>query len=458
MSLAARLRGSAIEAYLRLGPPERIWHAVARRAGGSTPRIVFWHQVDDPWSHLLAQALPSFLQQHPRARVSLRVVPPPSADADPEPLLRSQHAMRDAAAIASLYPALTFPVRHTLPARDRVRRANAALLALPEDGAPETVAAAIRVGNALWSEDADALQHAVVELGALPGHRIDPALEQAYRALRQAGHYQGAMLQYGGEFYWGIDRLPHLSARLAEKGAPKPLLPSLTPLPPPATMARGTVEMFFSFRSPYSYLALAQLMERYEPHAVNLVLRPVLPMVTRGLSVPDAKRLYIARDAYREAQRLAIPFGKLFDPLGSGVARCLSLWNVVPEASAPRMAITAMRMIWSEARDMARDDAVDELLQRCELPSELRAAADTDGSWQSRVEEHRRLLREELGLWGVPSFRVHPYPHDSIGKGGPLGDEDNASAAEPWTAGRELRVTWGQDRLDLVDRWLRGSS
>lgn len=50
------------------------------------------------------------------------------------------------------------------------------------------------------------------------------------------GHYSGAMLYYGGEWYWGIDRLHYLEARLETLGllriggAGKPIyMPPQTP-------------------------------------------------------------------------------------------------------------------------------------------------------------------------------------------------------------------------------------
>src|SRR5262249_50738561 len=156
---------------------------------------------------------------------------------------------------------------------------------------------------------------------------VPPILNSAYAELRKAGHYQGAMLHYNDTWYWGIDRLPYLEEELARDHgcdiahvvSPRPqsdrgpLKLSEKPL---------TCELFFSFRSPYSYLALEQIEAILAPYDVPLVLRPMLPMVTRGLQVPSVKRMYIVRDAKREADRLGIPFGELCDPLGAGVENC----------------------------------------------------------------------------------------------------------------------------------------
>jgi 2-hydroxychromene-2-carboxylate isomerase len=48
-------------------------------------------------------------------------------------------------------------------------------------------------------------------------------------------------------------------------------------------------------------------------------------MVMRGVKVPKVKRLYIVHDVKREADRYVIAFGKITDPLGMGVERCMAL-------------------------------------------------------------------------------------------------------------------------------------
>ena len=349
----------------------------------------------------------------------MEIVPPPAADADPEPQLRLAHGIRDAAALASLYPELDFPRAPEALPDDRVRRANAALLSVA-DGR-ERLDAAIQIGRALWNDRPDDLRQGIGAVGAVPGHRIDPLLEDAYTRLRAAGHYQGAMIRYGGEWYWGVDRLWHLARALgADEAGLARALPSATP--GRGTAPRGQVEVFFSFRSPYSYVGLQRLAERYgaDP-AVTLELRPLLPMVTRGLAVPEMKKLYIARDAYREARVHGVPFGRVYDPLGEGVERCLRLFEAAPPDQRLAVSLAAFRAIWAEAEDLTDDASFARLAAEVGLDAaQVLAGGD---AWRGRVEANRAELGT-LGLWGVPSFRV--------------GDG----------------VTWGQDRLDLVHRWL----
>ena len=75
------------------------------------------------------------------------------------------------------------------------------------------------------------------------------------------------------------------------------------------------IEVFYSFRSPYSQLVLDRVLHLCAAYGKKLLFRPVLPMVARKLKVPASKVMYIARDAIREARGYwNIPFGCIADP------------------------------------------------------------------------------------------------------------------------------------------------
>ena len=74
-------------------------------------------------------------------------------------------------------------------------------------------------------------------------------------------------------------------------------------------MTAAPLEFFFSFRSPYSYLAAPRAFALPERFDVDVLFRGVIPMAMRGQSVPRAKRLHTLRDVKREATRLGMPFG-----------------------------------------------------------------------------------------------------------------------------------------------------
>ena len=73
------------------------------------------------------------------------------------------------------------------------------------------------------------------------------------------------------------------------------------------------VDVFWSFRSPYSYLVTADLLKLREDYDVHVRLRPVLPIALRAKSTifdaSDKKRpRYIVMDARRRAEFLGLPF------------------------------------------------------------------------------------------------------------------------------------------------------
>lgn len=446
MSVGSKLRGVAIGAYLGAGPKlSRAWHAT-RHALRAERVVTFWHQVDDPWSHLLLQALVDFPARFPNVRLEPVVVPEPAADVDPEPRKRAAYALVDAARLARTHH-LSFPRLPLHPEPDRVRRAQAILLA-PRDPAA-WLDAATRVGDALFRGDGDALSALARELGTVPGQQVRPTLEAAYARLRKSGHYTGGVLGYDGEHYWGIDRLPFLVDRLVAEGAGEAraddasigsrrdgeldgiddlrsdaptspvsgetsssealgsgvrVHPSVAPLR--VVDGRARIDAFVSFRSPYSYLALHRLEELVARFPLDVRLRFVMPMVARGIPVPKQKLRYIAKDAKREADRLGVPFGRILDPLGDGVARALALActtrRELGDASALRLARVVGESVWARAVDLTTAEGLLDVATRAGVEALLPIALD-DTTWRDEVEANAIALGE-LGLWGVPSF------------------------------------------------------
>ncbi|MEO0696882.1 MAG: DsbA family protein [Pseudomonadota bacterium] len=73
------------------------------------------------------------------------------------------------------------------------------------------------------------------------------------------------------------------------------------------------IDVFWSFRSPYSYLVTPDLIRLREDYEVTLNLRPVLPIAVRSkdtLFTGDRNKvLYILRDVPRRAEFLGMTFG-----------------------------------------------------------------------------------------------------------------------------------------------------
>jgi 2-hydroxychromene-2-carboxylate isomerase len=189
-------------------------------------------------------------------------------------------------------------------------------------------------------------------------------------------------------------------------------------------MTSDRLDFYFSFRSPYSYLAAPRAFALAERYDVEVRYRGVIPMAMRGQSVPRAKRLHTLRDVDREARRLGMPFGHIHDPIGAGATRCLLVAEHARDAGRDEaFVLSASRGIWAEAVDVASDDGLRLVSERAGLEWPACVAALDDPTLHARVDASTRAL-SALGHWGVPVV----------------------------VFGGEL--FWGQDRLEDVERAL----
>ncbi len=250
----------------------------------------------------------------------------------------------------------------------------------------------------------------------------DALLGENKQRLVELGHYNCATVHYAGEWYWGVDRLHYLTARLDSLGARRQtassarlvsiqqvMQGSLPIAPPSAAQDLPPLELFYSFRSPYSYICLQRVYAIADAFGLTLNIRPVLPMVMRGLQVPKSKLVYIATDTSREAHRLNIPWGKVADPVGKGVERCLAVFLYAQSEKRERdFLINAGEAIWAKGNDVGTDKGMRKVTGRSGLFWPDVVAAMQDDSWRAMVEENRASMMES-GLWGVPVIRLGDF-------------------------------------------------
>lgn len=412
-------------------------HAERRRiARGEPHRVQVFLQADDPYSALLAEALPAVLERYNVVIDGHVAGPPPDAAAPARELLVA-YSRRDTELLAR-HLGLDFRDPGRQPAPEAVGAARARLVAAIAQG--RLAEAAAPVLAALW-RGVEGGGGAVVAGPSTPaaGRSIpagnpaavdlhwpeaDAAEVQAHGraadALRQRlGHYLGAMLHYGGEWYWGLDRLHHLELRLQALGAGRagtggvlypppadlrePVVPDALPpgAPPP-------IEFFVSLRSPYSAIVVPRVYELGRLTGAEVRLRPVLPMVMRGLPVPAPKRRYISLDAAREARLRGVPFGVVNDPLGRPTERGMAvLAHARSQGRGPAFLRSFMQGVWAEGLDAGSNRGLRRMAERAGLDWAACTLALGDEAWRHEAEANRREMAA-LGLWGVPSFRVGP--------------------------------------------------
>ena len=430
MRAARRLRPVFTAALTSAGlrDARRALHELGRRLRRAPHRVHYFHQVDDPYGQLVAQVLPAFVARYAVELVP-HLVPPPSAEAAPERERLVAYARKDAADVAP-YLGLAFRDPGRQPPPESMERAQRALAGATD--AATFAALAARVGTALWSGDDAGLASlaAASSAGAAEALR---ALGDGASLRRHLGHYLGATFAYAGEWYWGVDRLDHLEQRLAALGLRRSGAPEawLLARPTPGRIGPGarelTLEFFASLRSPYTYLAMQRVQDLARRTAVRLELRPVLPMVMRGLSVPWPKRRTIVLDTKREAERLGVPFGRVQDPVGRAVELGTSLFPWAREQGRGGELLHAFaRAAFAEGVDLESEEGLARVVRAAGLDWQQARERLGNDAWRAELEPNRKDLLA-MGLWGVPSFRLR----------GPAGTPDFCS--------------WGQDRLWLVE-------
>jgi 2-hydroxychromene-2-carboxylate isomerase len=405
---------------------KRRWSGLKRKLMRAEPTVHFFCQLDDPYSYLLAQQM---LDVKNRYAIDLKfhLVSQPSDAAAPERAALEAYSLKDAKEIAPFYK-LKFPNVSATPSHTSFQIALRALVAHASFN-KET----LEIMAQYWANDTQGLKKRPL----FSAGEAESRLQEDTELRDSLGHYLGGTLYFEGEWYWGIDRLPYLEDRLTKAklklvGAKNVSHFQKRPtfMSKPAKR-RLTVEFYPSIRSPYSYLAMPEMMDLPNHYPVNVVWRPVMPMVMRGLPVPPNKGFYIIQDAKREADRIGVPFGNICDPVGTPVRRGFSLF---PYANAlgrgPEYLYAFCQLAWSEGRDMSRD-------QNLKLAIE-RAGLDWDGvgnyldnpAWEDEIEANRVQVMKS-GLWGVPSYRL-------------LG-----------ARGREIYAGWGRDRIWLLAQYIQ---
>ena len=432
MILTKRLKGKAIAAFL--GPTgQAARHMVAeakRRLTKAPERLDFYVDISDPWSYLAAQLIDRLHKAY-GFEFALHAVSPPATDVSNSPVLRDKHAVRDAQELAAYWD-LSFPGKKPIDP-GILRKAGSALVL--ERSGPEQLECFLEFGDALWRTDLKAMHLLMGKYGTEAQISVPTILATKYESLRKRGHYQGSMAHVFGQWFHVLDRLDALEEALAAATG-KPVVGVLHVRPeserPPERLSKKggpvPVDLWFSFGSPYSYLAIEQIEDVLRASGSELRLRPIAPIKT-AVPTPLIKRLYIAIDVKQEADRLGVPFGDICDPTGRGVDHCLALMHFAESRGAGlAFARSALRGIWAEARDMAEYVDLRHVVERAGLSWAEAQAALADPAGAKAASANLTDLGV-VGLWGVPSMRAGDF------------------------------VAWGQDRLPmLADRLRRNAA
>lgn len=192
--------------------------------------------------------------------------------------------------------------------------------------------------------------------------------------------------------------------------------------------SKPIVDVFWSFRSPYSYLVTPDLLQLRSDYDVSVRLRPVLPIAVRAkaslFDASDKKRpRYILMDSRRRAEFLGLPFTW---PNPDPVEQDLETYEVPKEQ--PRIwrltslgveaerrgkgidfAHAAARVIWSGTPQWDEGDHLSEACDSVGLSlSDMEASVNLDRIKDDVDANHQAL--ENAGHWGVPTMVLNGEP------------------------------------------------
>lgn len=189
------------------------------------------------------------------------------------------------------------------------------------------------------------------------------------------------------------------------------------------------VETYWSFRSPYSYLAIPDLLQLREDYDVDIRLRVVLPLAVRAKeTVFDPSNLkpamYIAMDSRRRSEFLGLPF--VFPPKPDPVVQNYRTFEVAREqpyifrlcklgVEAERrgrgldFAAAVSRLIMGGTRDWDQGDHLSRAVASAGLDLDELEAATATGDHLEEIERNHESL-DAAGHWGVPTMVVRGEP------------------------------------------------
>ena len=192
------------------------------------------------------------------------------------------------------------------------------------------------------------------------------------------------------------------------------------------------IDVFWSFRSPWSYLATPRLRDWQERYQLGVHLRPVYPLAIRTPEfferVHPLWLSYFGRDVFRVAEFLGLPFAAPRpDPVVQQIVegrpttaaeqpyihRLTRLGAVAAERGRGiEFADEVARVIWGGTPGWHEGSRLAEAAERAGLD-----LADLDKIAESEVERIEAVIaqnqadHEAAGHWGVPTcaFRGEPF-------------------------------------------------
>ena len=387
--------------------------------------ILYFHKVDDPYSHLTVQCIEELKSSF---NISLKpiLVGEENLEAVHEPSLYNIYCLRDVKRIAPFYN-INFQ-SDKYPSKEMVEKANSILTVVKADDFGNI---ATQVSNALWSNNIEALDELYSTYYATKSE-VQEKLKQGNETRNLKGYYFGSAFYYEKELYWGVDRLPHLEERLSQLGAKKPQASrSICPIElkaPHKLESEKKVNLYYypSLNSPYTFVSTQRVRQIRAEYPVHLITKPVLPMLMRMMTIPGFKAKYIISDAAREGRKHGHEMKSIYSPIGKPARKSYSLFPVINDAGKGFEYIEGLlKASFQDGINIGDEKFLENLVTELELDWSIIKKDLNTKHWKTVLNDNVEDMYSG-NCWGVPSFKIT--------------DEDGGN---PF-------YVWGQDRIWLL--------
>jgi len=382
-----------------------------------TPVADVYLALNDPYSFMLIQVLPE-IEQRFNIKFKLFLVYESVPGVTIDPKLMRAWAIKDANFIADQYQLKKIaqqPSQESLFTGQQMWQLR-----------PKTLANAWQLFQQTWFDEFDDYYHASTPV-------INYQIKNLMRLVKR-GHYLPASIFMAGQWFVGIDRLEHLEKRLTDFGLAKddssPFYQKNSLIFAEQTTKTfavdnhesNIIEAFISLRSPYSYIGLLQAEKLSQHYHIPLKIKPLLPMVMRGLTITENKQRYVVFDASREANKLKIPFTGIADPLEQGIINAFQVFSFAEKEKKGLAFIkSAFNAIYVDGLNLSQNAVIESLCQQHELNYDEALEYNNEHDWQQWSDSNQSTL-DSMGLWGAPCFRFQDT------------------------------ICWGQDRLAQIEQ------
>ena len=393
-------------------------------------KVFYYHQVDDPYSILVLPVLEK-LKSFYQVDLECILVGGPPKQTVPEPNMYKIHCLNDVRNIAPWYgqdkKILNYPLKNEIDLANKI---------LSNCEQPNFIQIALDLMDILWLEESKSLEKIYKEnFNSI--NEINTTIEIGNKFRKGNGYYNSSSFYYEGESYWGVDRLNHLENRLIDLGLKKTdtdqyIINRKSNKNYPSNQTNKlNLTIYPSLNSPYTFICFPRVRNIIEKYPVNIITKPVLPMLMRGMHIPRYKGKYILSDAAREGRINNIYINKIYSPLGKPAELAYSLFPIINAHNKGFSYIEKLTIAsFHNGVNIGNKAFLKKIVRELDLSwNEIKNDLGKR-KWKKVLDENLNEMYEG-NCWGVPSFRITDEKHEN-----------------PF-------YQWGQDRLWLIEEEIK---